>query len=50
MSDQTPPPDLQAVEADLRTAHEQVRRVRSILAEALAEDQRLAGEQGGDER
>lgn len=50
MSDQTPPPDLRAVEEDLRTAHEDVKQVGDILRNALAEYDRLAAEPGEDRR
>jgi hypothetical protein len=41
---------MQAAEEDLRAAREQVQRASAILREALAEDERLANQSGGDRR
>jgi hypothetical protein len=50
MSDQAHYPSAHAVEEDLRAAHEQVQELDAILRNALAEDERLANQAGGDPR
>jgi hypothetical protein len=51
MSDQRPTPaDGPVAEEDLRAAQEHVQCAAAMLREALAEDERLAAEAGGEQR